>query len=336
MNLMKKSSRYSGKGIYEGNEPYVFISYAHEDDQAMKDIKSLFENFGIRYWYDQGLHSGDDWNSVIAERLFKSSACVVLLSPTSVKSVYVKNELSFAIAHEVPVHALKVKEFDIPIDIEIMTGSTQRIDDSKNYEQKLIDSLSEDVHSGKGHRMSFMMFRTLKKLKKILKIFSKALIALVVILAIATLFSDSSDGVPTVDKSSAVIPSFSDFADVDSREKKNKGEEITYLYTLDNSVESAETRELIDEYINLLTTEYSYRYLGEKIFDSDMKSEWYWFEYTGAEFVTDRTGVFQDGTKMGSHDVAINIWNAEDRTHFKIYTSQEIEEVNNGEVFKNK
>jgi len=281
------------------------------------------------------LHSGDDWNRVIADRLFKSSACVVLLSPASVKSVYVKNELSFAIAHNIPVHALKIKNFDIPIDIEIMTGSTQRIDDSKNYEQKLIDSLTEDVRNGKRHRTSLLMFRFLKKLRKILKFLGKALAVMVVALAMVTLFSDSSDDVPAVNRTGAVIPSFSDFAGVDSREKKNKGEEITYLYTLDNGVESAETKALVDEYINLLTKEYNYRYLGEKFFDGDMKSEWYWFEYTGAEFVTDRTGAFQDGTKMGSHDVAVNVWDAEDRTYLKIYTSQEIEEVNNGEVFEN-
>lgn len=328
---MKKNNETYSKGIYDGNKPYVFISYAHEDTKSMENIKSLFEAYGIRYWYDKGLHSGDDWNKVIANHLFKATACVVLLSPESVKSVYVKNELSFAMSHNIPVHALKIKEFDIPIDIQIMTGATQRIDDSKGYEEKLIESLSEDVRTGNHKRTSYLMYKVFKKIRAIAKFVGIAVIAVLVLMS---LFSGVSDDAPTLKKTGAVMPSFSDFAMIEACTKKIKGEEITYEYTLNESVETQATKELVNEYINLLTTEYDYIQRGEKIFDGKNVSKWYWFEYTGTEFVTDRTGAFADGTEMGSHDIAINIWNNESRTYLKIFTSQEIEEVNNGEVFE--
>ena len=117
--------------VYEGNEPYLFISYSHKDQQAMLSVKQILEESGIRYWYDNGLHSGDDWNMVIAKHLKNSAVCLLLLSPNSAVSEYVKNELNFAMNHRIPIHTLLLKQFDLPLDIEMMTGRIQMVEAKK-------------------------------------------------------------------------------------------------------------------------------------------------------------------------------------------------------------
>jgi len=100
-----------------------------------------------RYWYDNGLHSGDDWNMVIAKHLKGSAACLLLLSPNSAESEYVKNELNFAMNHRIPIHTLLLKQFDLPLDIEMMTGRIQMVEMEGNFQTKLIKALPPEIFS---------------------------------------------------------------------------------------------------------------------------------------------------------------------------------------------
>ena len=50
---------------YEGNEPYIFISYSHLDkDKVFPVIKKLQDEF-YRVWYDDGIKPCTDWNNYI-------------------------------------------------------------------------------------------------------------------------------------------------------------------------------------------------------------------------------------------------------------------------------
>ncbi len=133
------------ENIYEGNEPYLFISYSHKDHNTMLKVKHILDNSNIRCWYDNGLHSGDDWNMVIAEHLKNSSVCLLLLSPNSANSEYVKNELNFAMNHRIPIHTLLIEQFVLPLDIEMMTGRIQMITMADGYQEKLIKSLPYEI-----------------------------------------------------------------------------------------------------------------------------------------------------------------------------------------------
>lgn len=131
--------------VYEGDEPYLFISYSHKDQQAMLSVKYFLGVSGVRYWYDNGLHSGDDWNMVIAKRLKGAALCLLLLSPNSAVSEYVKNELSFAMNHRIPIHTLLIEQFDLPLDIDMMIGRIQMVEMVGNYQQKLVKALPPEV-----------------------------------------------------------------------------------------------------------------------------------------------------------------------------------------------
>ena len=78
--------------VYEGDAPYLFLSYSHKDQQAMGTVRKILSEHGIRYWYDNGLHSGDDWNMVIARRL-RSFVRIKLILPAAASSISLLNPL---------------------------------------------------------------------------------------------------------------------------------------------------------------------------------------------------------------------------------------------------
>lgn len=148
---MMLEHKNNSSGIYEGNEPYLFISYSHKDTYALERIKTIFDDSKIRYWYDNGLHSGDDWNLIIANRLQNASVCLLLLSPNSASSEYVKNELNFAMNHRIPIHTLLLSSFELPPDIEMMTGRIQMVQMQGDYAPKLLKPIPAEIyysHSG--------------------------------------------------------------------------------------------------------------------------------------------------------------------------------------------
>ena len=63
---------------YRGSEPYVFVSYAHDDkDQVFPEIRR-FNEAGFRVWYDEAISPGSEWSDEIAEALSKCTVVVVL------------------------------------------------------------------------------------------------------------------------------------------------------------------------------------------------------------------------------------------------------------------
>lgn len=138
-------SIFGDGSLYEGTEPYIFISYSHRDTDKMAEICHVLQRNGARFWYDSGLHSGDDWNLVIATHLEKASVCLLLLSKDSASSLYVKNELNFAINHRIPIHTVLFESFTLPLDLEMMLGRIQMIEKKNAYEAKLIADLPSEV-----------------------------------------------------------------------------------------------------------------------------------------------------------------------------------------------
>ena len=46
---------------YEGNENYIFISYAHKRSEESLNIIRALDEAGFRVWYDDGIAPGSEW-----------------------------------------------------------------------------------------------------------------------------------------------------------------------------------------------------------------------------------------------------------------------------------
>ncbi len=74
----------------------VFLSYNREDQVAARRFAEGFEREGFSVWWDQTLHSGENYDQVTEGALREAKAVVVLWSRKSVDSRWVRAEATTA------------------------------------------------------------------------------------------------------------------------------------------------------------------------------------------------------------------------------------------------
>jgi hypothetical protein len=90
---MSSSAIARGNGV-SGTD--IFLSYARTDRAAARMFAQAFIDEGFSVWWDAVLHSGETFDEVIEQRLRESGAVVVLWSPRSVASRWVRAEATQA------------------------------------------------------------------------------------------------------------------------------------------------------------------------------------------------------------------------------------------------
>ena len=96
----------------------IFLSYSREDRAAVRHIAESFEAEGFAVWWDAALQSGQTFDEVIEQRLKEAKAVVVLWSPRSVTSRWVRAEATLADRKNKLVPAI-IEPCDRPIAFEL-------------------------------------------------------------------------------------------------------------------------------------------------------------------------------------------------------------------------
>src|SRR5688572_14647768 len=89
----------------------IFISYAHEDREVAKALADAFDQQRWSIWWDDRLRGGNPFRAAIEQALRTAQCVVVLWSPASVESDYVRWEASIGYDNDklIPV---KIEEVD--------------------------------------------------------------------------------------------------------------------------------------------------------------------------------------------------------------------------------
>jgi hypothetical protein len=74
----------------------VFISYSHKDTDFVRDLVKPLEAEGFSVWWDHTIPPGKTWDDVIARGIREAKACIIVWSPNSVISDWVKEEATLA------------------------------------------------------------------------------------------------------------------------------------------------------------------------------------------------------------------------------------------------
>jgi len=98
--------------------PDIFISYARHDEEMARLVASAFIDEGFNVWWDAALHSGETFDEVIEKELRASKAVVVLWSPRSVASRWVRAEATLADRNKTLAPAI-IEPCDRPIIFEL-------------------------------------------------------------------------------------------------------------------------------------------------------------------------------------------------------------------------
>lgn len=106
---------------------HIFISYSREDLEFARYLRAQLESEGYRVWMDeQRLHPGSDWWDEIERNIITCSAFMILMSPNSANSKWVKREILMAEDNHRPIFPVLVagKVFGRLADLqaEDMTG----------------------------------------------------------------------------------------------------------------------------------------------------------------------------------------------------------------------
>jgi tetratricopeptide (TPR) repeat protein len=70
----------------------VFLSYDHEDAALAKPLVLVLEKAGHTVWYDGNIHGGAQYSRKIEQALDEAEAVIVLWSPRSIESAWVRDE----------------------------------------------------------------------------------------------------------------------------------------------------------------------------------------------------------------------------------------------------
>ncbi|MDO4807397.1 MAG: toll/interleukin-1 receptor domain-containing protein [Coriobacteriales bacterium] len=128
--------------VYKGDRPFVFVSYAHADSDAVLPILDALVDEGYRVWYDDGIEVGSSFPAFIADRVHDCSCLIALISSSSLASVWCKNEVSYALELGKSILPVYLEDVELPRDLELQLGTVQALfwytyDTDEAFNQKL-------------------------------------------------------------------------------------------------------------------------------------------------------------------------------------------------------
>ena len=98
---------------YKGDQPYIFISYAHKDSDVVLPIISRLQQDGYRVWYDEGIAPGSNWDVYISEHLDQCSNVLGFLSKSYVKSQNCRDELALTRLKGKPMNLVYIDDVQL-------------------------------------------------------------------------------------------------------------------------------------------------------------------------------------------------------------------------------
>ena len=120
-----------------------FLSYSRTDETVAMRFATDLRDRGIPMWVDQlDIRPSEHWDRAIERAVHECRGLVVILSPRSVESDNVADEISFAIDHKKSLLPVMIERCRLPLRITRM----QVIDAIGNYERALEQCV--DVLSG--------------------------------------------------------------------------------------------------------------------------------------------------------------------------------------------
>ena len=107
---------------YQGNEPYIFLSYSHRDAEPAAEVIRHMNGSGFRIWYDEGLVPGKEWDENIARAIMSCSYFVALISQNYLNSTNCRDELNYARDKKLPLLLIYLEDVELPAGMEMRLG----------------------------------------------------------------------------------------------------------------------------------------------------------------------------------------------------------------------
>lgn len=136
---------------YEGEEPYIFISYSHADTPQVREILKRIDQEKFRFWYDDTMEIGEDFRLELQSKIENCSAFLLFISPNSMQSKYCGMEIIIAYKNNKRIFPVYLNDdTEIPGALKMVLENLQHvkgnaIDKDSKYIDKLISSLPTET-----------------------------------------------------------------------------------------------------------------------------------------------------------------------------------------------
>ena len=134
---------------YRGSDPFIFVSYAHDDsDRIYSEIDSLTAA-GFNVFYDEGISPGHSWHEDLAHALEACQLFVFFVTPRSAASKNCLREVHFAEELDKPCLIVNLEETDLTSGLKLSIGDQQAINafelEPDAYRARLCEAVAEIV-----------------------------------------------------------------------------------------------------------------------------------------------------------------------------------------------
>ena len=130
---------------YQGDEPYIFVCYAHDDAALVYPEITRLHEAGFHVWYDEGVSPGSEWSESLAQHIQGCAVFLYFVTPRSVEREHCRQEVSFALNQRCTSLSVHLEPTEVPLALQLSLSHRQAIlkhDHSKNaYEEKLDHAL---------------------------------------------------------------------------------------------------------------------------------------------------------------------------------------------------
>ncbi len=143
---------------YEGKRPFLFISYAHRQSEAVVNTIRILHDRGCRLWYDEGIPAGSDWPANIARHMQDCEAVVYFLSARAMESPNCYSEIRTAARLRKPILVVRLEDVETEPrwqellkgrrEIPLLPGPAERaaaISESGFVSRRFYHSLAEKI-----------------------------------------------------------------------------------------------------------------------------------------------------------------------------------------------
>lgn len=117
-------------------EKRIFISYSSKDVSIANQMVEYLEANGLQCWIaPRNITSGHDYTDMINDAINDCLALVLIMSVHSVKSQWVKKELSTAVSYNKTIIPFKITEVNLTGGLQFMLNNVQWIEATSNSTQ---------------------------------------------------------------------------------------------------------------------------------------------------------------------------------------------------------
>ncbi len=108
---------------YNGDQPYIFISYAHANSPAVMEVVQELHHRSFRIWYDDGIEVGSEWQENIAQHLADASLMIAFVSNAYMRSDNCRKEMHYAVSKKKNLINIFLEETKLTPGMEMQIGN---------------------------------------------------------------------------------------------------------------------------------------------------------------------------------------------------------------------